>query len=164
MMSGARRLLGRKSKSASASSQTDWRVLLAARMRFTACFCLLWLLAIVGRLVQLQVVKRAEMVSRAERQQNRTVKAYAKRGDIVDRNGRVLAMSADADSVYAVPAEVTRDEREAWSAATVTRICGALRDCTSTERRMLVERLGRPSPFAFVRRFVDSTQASRISA
>jgi cell division protein FtsI (penicillin-binding protein 3) len=164
MMSGARRLLGRKSKSASGSSQTDWRVLFAVRMRLAAVFCVLWLAAIVGRLVQLQVVKRAEMVSRAERQQNRTVKAYAKRGDIVDRNGRVLAMSADADSVYAVPAEVARDEREAWSAATVTRICGALRDCTSAERKTLVERLGRPSPFAFVRRLVDPAQASRISA
>jgi cell division protein FtsI/penicillin-binding protein 2 len=163
-MKKMRQLVGRKSKSASGSNQADWRALLAARLRLATIIGVIWLVAIVGRLVHLQVVKRTELVARAERQQNRTVRAYAKRGDILDRNGRILAMSADADSVYAVPAEVTREEREAWGAATVARICSAMRDCTGAERKTLVERLGRPSPFAFVRRFVDPAQASRISA
>ncbi len=30
----------------------------------------------------------------------------AKRGDILDRHGRVLAYSVDADSVYGVPSEI----------------------------------------------------------
>ncbi len=150
--------------SASRDAAADWRVVVSARVRVAALIGGLWACAIAGRLVQLQVIKHTEMVTRAERQQNRTIKAYAKRGDIVDRNGRVIAMSADADSIYAVPAEVARDSREAWSAATVTRLCGALRDCTAAERKMLVERLGRQSPFAFVRRFVEPAQAARVSA
>ena len=62
-------------------------------MRFATIVGVIWLVAIVGRLVHLQVVKRTELVARAERQQNRTVRAYAKRGDILDRNGRILAMT-----------------------------------------------------------------------
>ena len=40
----------------------------------------------------------------------RTVEAPAKRADIVDRNGQLLAYSVEADTIYAVP---TRDRRPA---------------------------------------------------
>ena len=75
---------------------------------------------------------------RAERQQQRTIPAPAKRGDIVDRHGRVVAMSADADSIYAVPSEL------ADPAATVAQICAA-RSATAPprERKTLAERLDR---------------------
>jgi cell division protein FtsI (penicillin-binding protein 3) len=142
----------------------DWRVLMMSRVRVAAVIGACWALAIVGRLVYLQVYKHGELLVRAERQQHRTVKAHAKRGDIVDRQGRVIAMSADADSIYAVPAEIHRDHREAWSATTVTKLCRALRDCTAAERKVLVERLGRQSSFAYVRRFVEPAQAVRVAA
>ena len=142
----------------------DWRVRMMARVRVASVIGAIWALAIVGRLVYLQVFKHGDLLVRAERQQHRTIKAHAKRGDIVDRQGRVIAMSADADSIYAVPAEIHRDDRDAWSAATVTKLCQALRDCTAAERKVLIERLGRQSSFAFVRRFVDAAQATRVAA
>jgi len=117
-----------------------------------------WVLVIAGRLIQLQVFQRDELVARAERQQKRTVPAVARRGDIVDRHGRIIALSADADSIYAVPSSLTDP------AATVAKLCAALRDCTSRERKTLGERLDRRSPFAFVRRLVDPDQAARVSA
>ena len=43
----------------------------------------------------------------------------AKRGDILDRRGRVLATSVDADSIYAVPSEI--DDATATVAAAVRR-------------------------------------------
>ena len=47
------------------------------------------------------------MVARAERQQNaHRRRSPAKRGDILDRNGRLLAYSVDADTIYAVPTEI----------------------------------------------------------
>ena len=67
----------------------------------------LWALAIEVRLVVLQVVQHDELVARAERQQMSTVIAPAKRGEIFDRNGRLLAYSVDADTIYAVPTEIT---------------------------------------------------------
>ena len=46
----------------------------------------------------------------------RTIPAPAKRGDIVDRHGRVVAMSADADSIYAVPSELDDPARHGRAA------------------------------------------------
>lgn len=124
----------------------------------------LWALAIVGRLAWLQVVQHADLQAIAERQHNRTVRSAAKRGDIVDRHGRVVAMSAEADSIYAVSGEIAKADREAWIVSTVTKLCAELRDCTVEERRTLVERMGRQPVFAYVRRFADRAQAARVRA
>lgn len=132
------------------------------RLRVAGIGGLFWALAIVGRLVHLQIVQHDELQALAERQHNRTVKSAAKRGDILDRHGRIVAMSAEADSIYAVSGEVAKADREAWIASTVTTVCAALRDCTAEERKTLVERMGRQPAFAFVRRFADRAQAARV--
>ena len=45
-------------------------------------------------------------MARADRQQLRTIEAPAKRGEILDRNGHVLAYSVDADTIVADPSEI----------------------------------------------------------
>ncbi len=62
-----------------------------------------------------------ELVARAERQQMSTVVAPAKRGEIFDRNGRLLAYSVDADTIYAVPTEI------ADAAQTAAALCDGAR-------------------------------------
>jgi cell division protein FtsI (penicillin-binding protein 3) len=136
----------------------DWRAVLKGRMRLAAALGVFWALAIVGRLFYLQIVNYADLMLRAERQQLRTIPAPAKRGDIVDRHGRVVAMSADADSIYAVPSEL------ADPAGTAAQICAALRDCTARDRKTLAERLDGKRAFAFVRRLVEPDQAVRVAA
>ena len=66
----------------------------------------LWAAGIEARLVHLQVVRHGDLMARAERQQLGTSEAPAKRGDIVDRRGHVLATSVDADTIYAVPSDI----------------------------------------------------------
>src|SRR6188768_3698247 len=95
----------------------------------------LWALAIEVRLIVLQVVQHDQLVVRAERQQMSTVAAPAKRGEIFDRNGRLLAYSVDADTIYAVPNEV------ADAAKTAAALCTALDDCTAKSREELRDRL-----------------------
>src|SRR4029453_11851097 len=105
-----------------------------------------WVACIETRLVYLQVFTRADLVARAERQQERTPPSPARRGDILDRRGRVLATSVDADTIYAVPTEIDN----AGEAA--KRICQALEDCDTKERQAIAERLGQKRAFAYVRR------------
>ena len=45
------------------------------------------------------------LIARAESQQNQTIDLNPRRGPILDRYGRVLAYSVDADVIYAVPSE-----------------------------------------------------------
>jgi len=136
----------------------SWRTVLRRRVFVAAGIFALWAVAIEWRLVSLQVVQHAELMARAERQQMRTVPAPAKRGEILDRRGRLLAYSVDADSIYAVPTAV------ADPAGAAADICGALADCTPKELHDLTGRLGKRKPFAYVRRRVSPEQARRVAA
>ena len=82
----------------------------------------------------------------------------AKRGDIVDRRGRLLATSVDADSVYAVPSEIGDPDDAA------AKLCAALRDCSSKDRQALAERLRQQRSFAYVRRQLSPEASRRIAA
>ena len=136
----------------------DWRRTLKRRIVTVACLLALWVVGIEVRLVYLQIVSHAELVARAERQQLRTQSVPAKRGDILDRRGRVLATSVDADTIYAVPTEIDNAEHAA------TKLCDALGDCAGNERQSIVEKLGRSRAFTYVRRQVAPDQARRVAA
>ena len=134
-----------------------WRTTLKRRLVVAAVGLLLWSAGIEARLVYLQVYRHADLVVRAERQQMRTVAASAKRGEILDRRGHVLAYSVDADSIYAVPTEIG-DPSQAAAA-----LCGALGDCTPADRQALADRIRRGRAFVYVRRQVTRDQARRLA-
>ena len=135
-----------------------WRITLKRRLVVAVAVLVAWSAAIEARLVYLQVVRHADLTARAERQQLRTVETTAKRGDILDRHGRVLAYSVEADSIYAVPTEIS--DPDAVAAA----LCGALADCGAGDQRTLAERIRRGRAFAYVRRQVSPDEARRVAA
>jgi cell division protein FtsI (penicillin-binding protein 3) len=135
-----------------------WRPILGRRLAVVAVAVALWVAAIEVRLVYLQIFAHADLIARAERQHDRTQSAPAKRGDILDRRGRVLATSVDADTIYAVPSEIEHAQDA------VAKLCDALRDCTRKDRQGLIERLGTRRAFAYVRRQVAPEQARRVAA
>ena len=135
-----------------------WRITLKRRIIVAVAVLMAWSAVIEARLVYLQVTRHADLTARAERQQLRTIETTAKRGDILDRSGRVLAYSVDADSVYAVPTEIS--DPDAAAAA----LCGALEDCGVRERQALAERIRNGRAFAYVRRQVSPDEARRIAA
>jgi cell division protein FtsI (penicillin-binding protein 3) len=136
----------------------DWRRTLRRRLAIAATAMLLWAGAIEARLIYLQVFQNAELLSRAERQQMHTVASPAKRGEILDRKGHILAYSVDTETIYADPREVDDP------AAAAARLCGALGDCSGDDRKQLVERLSSRKGFAYVRRQVSPQQARRVAA
>jgi cell division protein FtsI (penicillin-binding protein 3) len=76
------------------------------RILILAGLALLWMTGISGRLAYLQLARHAEYMSRAMRQQRRTLDITPKRGSIYDRNMHPLAMSVPVQSAFAVPSEV----------------------------------------------------------
>src|SRR4051812_15240977 len=136
---------------------TDWRSVVRRRISVVAVLLALWVTTIEAKLVYLQVFKRADLAARAERQQERTQASPAKRGDILDRRGRILATSVDADTIYAVPTEIDDPSTAA------RRLCDALRDCDGRERQSLADRLAQRKAFAYVRRQVAPDQARRVA-
>jgi cell division protein FtsI (penicillin-binding protein 3) len=66
------------------------------RLRWLARGVLLWAGVLTARLVSLQVIHRDEYQALADENQLRSIQAEAPRGEILDRNGRVLAMNVPA--------------------------------------------------------------------
>jgi cell division protein FtsI (penicillin-binding protein 3) len=115
----------------------------------------LWALIIGIRLVQLQVLTRDFFVTQGTQQSERTIKLDPRRGPILDRNGRALAVSVDAESLYAVPENVDDPQ---GTAAVLARALGM----TPTERRELVAQLQKDRAFVWVERKVDPATARRV--
>lgn len=132
-----------------------WREIVRRRLVATACVMALWGIAIEARLVQLQVFRHAVLVERAERQQSRTIDTHPKRGEILDREGRVLAYSVDADTIVAVPADVQDP------VGTTRQLCEVL-ECDADQFDVIETRLGQPRLFAYVQRHVSVDTARRV--
>jgi cell division protein FtsI (penicillin-binding protein 3) len=137
---------------------TGWRQTLKTRLTIAAVLLAVWASAIELRLAYLQIVRRADLEQRAEKQRSRTIPAAAMRGEILDRHGRVLAYSVDAETIVAVPTDI--DD----ASGTAAKLCGVLEGCTAAERQVLFDRLSRPRAFAYIRRQVSPEQAKRVAA
>ena len=141
-----------------ASGPVDWRDVLRARLFVCASLFAVWTVSIEARLVYLQVVEHADMMARANRQQLRTIKLPAKRGEIVDRSGRVLAYSVDADTIGADPTEVLEPE------VVAAQVCAALDHCSAQQREVMADRLASKQQFVYLARQVSAEEARRVKA
>lgn len=119
-------------------------------------FCVVWMAGIEARLVFLQVVSHDDLTARAESQQRRSIEIHPKRGEILDRNGRMLAISVDGDAIYAVPDDIEDVP------ATVAQLC-AVMECAANRRADLEARLGGGGQFEYVQRQVLPAVAQRVS-
>ena len=141
-----------------AASPAEWRVMLRTRVLVCACIFGLWTAAIEARLVYLQVVDHASLMAYADSQHLRTIHPPAKRGEILDRNGHMLAYSVDADTIAADPSQVEQPDRAA------ALICRALDACDGAQQQVLADRLRRKGQFVYLARQISPDQAARIKA
>ena len=137
-------------------SSSDWRATVRSRLGLTAAVFAVWTVTIEARLIYLQVFQHAELVARAERQQMQTVEAPAKRGDIIDRNGRLLAYSVDAESLWADPARVEDVEE------TAAQLCAVLEGCGPAGLKRLSQNLRRKGRFVYLQRKLSPAEEQRV--
>jgi cell division protein FtsI (penicillin-binding protein 3) len=137
-----------------------WRATVRFRLAVVATIFALWTVAVQARLVWLQGYQHEYYAKRAEIQQIRTMTLPAMRGTIVDRDGRVVATSADVDSVYAAPSEIDHPKQVA------AKLCAVLAGCRNSREQLaqLEERLSKRRPFAWVKRHVSPEEARAVAA
>jgi cell division protein FtsI (penicillin-binding protein 3) len=134
----------------------DWRGTLRGRVAVCAGFFAIWTGAIEARLVYLQVIDHADLMARADRQQMRTINPPAKRGEILDRNGRVLAYSVDADTIAADPTEVDDPD------AVARQVCAVIDGCTGDRRADMAKKLRRKGAFVYLARQISPEEARAV--
>ncbi len=119
---------------------------------FAAAFALVLL-----RAVQLQVLQGDRLGGLARDQYLRELELKPQRGVITDRNGVPLAASAEADSVFVDPRELSAGPRPA---AALSRLAKVL----SVDARALEKRVERGGRFAWVKRRVSPAEADAVRA
>ena len=139
-----------------AGSRHDWRATVRGRVAVVATAFALWAAGIEAKLVYLQFIQRDWLVERAQSQQQRTITAHPRRGDILDRAGRVLAYSVEASTIYAVPTKIDDPE------GTANALCRAL-ECSEELRATVGARLSRDAEFVYVERQVTPAKARRVA-
>jgi cell division protein FtsI/penicillin-binding protein 2 len=135
-----------------------WQRTVRGRVLAAAALFAVWALVIEGRLVWLQVYRHEAMLAEANAQKDRTRTLMPRRGDIVDRNGRMLAISVDAVTICGIPKAIDDP------VAVVDAVCEALGDCTAREREVYAQRLSQKRrESVYLRRQVAPEQAARLA-
>lgn len=125
-----------------------------ARVRFLVVFLSLWASVVVARLAELQLAHGGRYRARAQRQQERRIEVSPQRGSIFDREGRPLAVSAEASSIYAIPDEVLHP---AEAARVLARHLGMAPEA-------ILARLTQKKGFVWLARKVDRPVAAGVRA
>lgn len=124
------------------------------RLALSALFFFLLFLAVGLRAFQLQVLEGEKLRRLGERQHRKEWILQPKRGTISDRAGEPLALSLEAQSVYARP---RRLEEPAAVARILARILGL--DTGELERKLMTDK-----PFVWLKRQITPKEAERIKA
>ncbi|HTQ80500.1 MAG TPA: penicillin-binding transpeptidase domain-containing protein [Thermoanaerobaculia bacterium] len=122
------------------------------RVKVVVICGLLWVVAVAARLYDLQVVRYDHYLGKARRQQTTVVELDPPRGTIYDAHGRELAVSVQADSVWADPTDIRDPDAAAKSLAPILH----------QDAAALARRLSRDGDFVWVARKLDPPDADAV--
>lgn len=109
-------------------------------------------IVVVAKLLWLQVFTAGDLSAKAESQRTNVITLHAKRGTIYDRNGNVLAVSEECQTIYANPQEVNDPT---GAAKLIAKALGG-------KPEDYLDRVKGDSTFAYVRRQVDQRKAEKL--
>jgi cell division protein FtsI (penicillin-binding protein 3) len=107
---------------------------------------------IAGRAYCLQVFQSAELVKRIENQTTSRIVLTPRRGSLVDRNGREMAVSISVESLYARPHHIVDKESAARRLAPITGLPAA----------DILAKLSGGRNFVWIRRHMPPAQAATV--
>jgi cell division protein FtsI (penicillin-binding protein 3) len=126
------------------------------KVRIVLISCLLFVcfVLIVGRMFQLQVLKKEQLYKVAAQQHHVQIPLVPKRGVIYDRKENELAVSIEVDSIYADPKKIMDVEKTARELASVLH----------SDRNELRQRLKSRKSFEWIQRKISPKESSEIKA
>lgn len=104
------------------------------------------------RLFYIQIISNKRLSDLADKQHKLFIRLEPQRGNVYDRQNRMLAIYLDTPSVYAVPKEIS--DKESMSALIAEKL--------KLDKDMLLAKLKKDNYFAWVKRKVDPVTADEI--
>ncbi len=129
---------------------------MTVRKRLTWIFLAasVFFLYLIGRLAWVQFVEGDKLQKKALEVRMRDIPVEARRGSILDRNGKELVTSISVDSIYATPNQVENPREAAEKLAPLLEL----------DVEKLYRRLTRKSSFEWIKRKVDNDAAQKVRA
>jgi cell division protein FtsI (penicillin-binding protein 3) len=121
-------------------------------------FLTAWFAVLLVRLVELQVVDHAGLKARALKQSQAKITVRARRGDILDRNGTVLASSLPVYTVKLSPVEKETPAQETGKVRRLQAVLGLSEKNVADVLKSLKEN----DSFTFVKKQVSPELAARV--
>lgn len=122
---------------------------------FSLCF-----VALLGRTAWLQIVRGEDLSRRAMEQQTTDNTVSAKRGNIYDRNHKVLASNMTVETISLTPADVRSSiEKQHLNKETVAEEIGEILELDASS---VLEKIDRESGFEYVKKKVDKDVADAL--
>ncbi|KUO60706.1 MAG: stage V sporulation protein D [Gracilibacter sp. BRH_c7a] len=132
---------------------------LKMRKRIVLIFvlCSIFLVILIIRLGFVQLRDGPFLKNLADEEHYRGVPVAAKRGNIVDCNGNILAMSVSVDTVYAIPAEVRKSGKE-------DEIATLLAETLEMDKQAVKDRITKRTSLEYVKKKIPTETASIIKS
>jgi cell division protein FtsI (penicillin-binding protein 3) len=124
------------------------------RIIFISCFLFLGFALIVGRMFQLQVLKKEQLYKLASQQHHVQIPLVPKRGVLYDQKENELAVSIEVDSVYADSKKVVDADKTARELASILQI----------DRKKLRRTLRSGRSFEWIQRKISPKESDEIKA
>jgi len=133
---------------------------LRRRTKILAALLLVWVLAIVARLLQLQVLDHSRLGALVAEQNQARINILPDRGVIYDRRGHILAQSIPAASVFFSPASTDPPEAQLKTVEAAQPVLGL----APPELEKIRAAIGKRSRFIWLKRKADPETAGRLKA
>ena len=124
------------------------------RLRIIGVFALAWVGLLLHRMYSLQVSDFETWQDWAIKQHVSEVEVASERGPVLDRNGKLLAVSVPAESVYVRPKQIKDKDKVAKELAKQLEI----------KPSVVGEKLASSQPFVWVKRQVPRFQVEKVTA
>lgn len=123
------------------------------RLRLIGGVALAWVGVLVARLYSLQISDFETWQDWAIRQHVADVEIASERGPVLDRNGKLVAVSVPAESVYIRPKQVHDRER------TIKELAAAL----GVKQSLIAQKLASKQPFVWVKRQMPRHETRKLA-
>ena len=117
---------------------------------FSLCFFIL-----IGRLFDLQIIQATSLGEKALQSRSTEQSVKAKRGEIFDRNGKQLAISLEADSVYIIPNLIQEKENK-------DEIALSLSSILDIPLQKVNDLIAKPKKFSWLKRKISEEQSLEL--
>ena len=134
----------------------DLKIVKSKDLLISIIICFIVFFLLVFRLIYLQFIKGPELKEAANRQQTTSRIISAKRGNIYDSTGKLLAASASVDTISINPSKIDKDDKE--------KLAKAFSDIFELDYNEVLEKINSDSSLETIIKKVEQDKIDQLKA